>query len=299
MRHTLRLAIAVLGLSLLAASAAFAEGNDTPFSWKVGTMEVIQLVDAEGEINTDILLGASPGQIERYVPKGTGSSVNAFLLRTPGRVMLVDAGFGQRIFGELESLGIAPEAVNAVLLTHMHVDHISGLLRDGKPAFPNAQIFVSEAEKAYWTDTAIMAGKPEPEQKAFKLPQAVVAAYEGRISAFAPGTLKKPAPLFPGIKSIAAYGHTLGHSMFLLESEGNKLLIWGDLTHVTNLQAAVPTVAVTYDIDPAQAVETRKEVLAHVAANNIPVAGMHVSRPAMGRIKAVGEGSYSFTPLGE
>ena len=213
--------------------------------------------------------------------------------------MLVDTGFGRGLFTELEKLGIAPEAVNAVLLTHMHVDHISGLLRDGKPAFPNAQIFVAEKEKAYWTDAAIMAGKPEAAQEAFKLPQAVVAAYEGRLSVFDPGTLQKPAALFPGVKSIAAYGHTLGHSMFLLESEGDSLLIWGDLTHVTDLQLAAPTVAVTYDIDPAQAVETRKAVLAHVAANNIPVAGMHISRPAMGRVTAVSEGSYAFTPLGK
>ncbi|MDR2863465.1 MAG: hypothetical protein LBV54_06300, partial [Puniceicoccales bacterium] len=133
----------------------------------------------------------------------------------------------------------------------------------------------------------------------------VVAAYKERLHFIEPaalGAASRRLPLFPegvDIRAIAAYGHTPGHTVYLVESKGKQLLIWADLTHAMAVQMPFPQVAVTYDVDPAQAVVARKAVLAYVAANKIPVAGMHIAHPSMGTVSAApgAEGGYTFTPL--
>jgi hypothetical protein len=116
------------------------------------------------------------------------------------------------------------------------------------------------------------------------------------------GTLGDPGkPIAGGILPIAAYGHTPGHTMFMIESAGQKLLFWGDLTHAMQIQMPRPGVSVTYDSDPVEAARTRKDVLRFVAENDIPVAGMHVPFPGIGRVKEDGgnPGGYVFLPFEE
>jgi len=102
-----------------------------------------------------------------------------------------------------------------------------------------------------------------------------------------------------GVSAIAAYGHTPGHTMFLVESGGKKLLVWGDLTHAMAIQMPRPSVSVTYDSDPVAAAEARKEVLKYVSENKIPVAGMHVAYPGVGGVETDPEnpGGYKFIPI--
>ncbi len=101
--------------------------------------------------------------------------------------------------------------------------------------------------------------------------------------------------LLPGIYAIATYGHTPGHTSFLLESGKEKLLIWGDLAHAMAVQMPHPEISVTYDFDPRQAADIRKKMLEYVSKNNIPIAGMHIAYPAVGKISEKGSG-YTFTP---
>jgi glyoxylase-like metal-dependent hydrolase (beta-lactamase superfamily II) len=96
---------------------------------------------------------------------------------------------------------------------------------------------------------------------------------------------------------LATYGHTPGHTSFLIESKESKLLIWGDLTHAMAIQMPYPQVAVTYDVNPEGAVQSRKAVLTYVSENHIPVAGMHIAYPAIGEIKSISDGGYQFLPL--
>jgi glyoxylase-like metal-dependent hydrolase (beta-lactamase superfamily II) len=103
--------------------------------------------------------------------------------------------------------------------------------------------------------------------------------------------------LLPDIQGIAAYGHTPGHTAFMVGSSGQQMLIWGDLTHATPVQMPYPQLAVTYDVDPNQAVASRMKILEYIAKNNIPIAGMHIAFPGMGHVKANSEGGYAFTPL--
>ncbi|MCL1822154.1 MAG: MBL fold metallo-hydrolase, partial [Prolixibacteraceae bacterium] len=103
--------------------------------------------------------------------------------------------------------------------------------------------------------------------------------------------------LLPGICALAAYGHTPGHTMYLVESENEKFLIWGDLIHAMAIQMPYPEVAVTYDIDPVQAVKSRQETLKFIEKNKIPVGGIHIAFPGMGKISQNDKNGYVFTPL--
>jgi glyoxylase-like metal-dependent hydrolase (beta-lactamase superfamily II) len=167
----------------------------------------------------------------------------------------------------------------------MHGDHIGGMLRNGQVAFPKAMIYINQREYDYWSKSNN------------QLAQNVLNAYKDKLKLF---DLEKGEPqenIFPDILAMAAYGHTPGHTMYLLGSGKEQLLVWGDLAHAMAIQMPCPQVAVTYDIDPKQAVESRLAVLKYVTKHHIPVAGMHVAYPAIGTVAANGKGGYVFTPV--
>jgi glyoxylase-like metal-dependent hydrolase (beta-lactamase superfamily II) len=117
------------------------------------------------------------------------------------------------------------------------------------------------------------------------------------VETFLPGELgARLEELLPGIYPAAAFGHTPGHTVFLLDSEGDKLLIWGDLMHAQGIQFPAPEVSVTYDTDPVAAAAVRKTILEYAVKNRLPIAGMHLVYPAVGMVEAEGSG-YRFAPL--
>ncbi|GHU24817.1 hypothetical protein FACS1894172_08730 [Spirochaetia bacterium] len=261
-------------------------GAQTIFPYRVGDFEVFMLVESTGTSRPGILIGADDAQLQRYLPAGTyQSETNTFVIRTPDRILVIDTGFGGAIFDSLKTLNIGPEQVDAVLLTHLHGDHIGGLARNGQSLFPNATIYLSSAEQEYWTVT-------NPNQGAIN----ALAPYKTRTTTFAPNQLNESrTSLFPGISAIAAFGHTPGHTMYLLESKGQTLLIWGDLMHVQDIQVPVPSISVTYDTDPAAAARIRTQVLQYAASTGIPVAGMHLVYPAIGGIR-LENNTFRFSP---
>jgi glyoxylase-like metal-dependent hydrolase (beta-lactamase superfamily II) len=256
------------------------------FSFKTGAFEVYMLEESSGPGRPSILLGISPEDLEKYAPGGNfQSAVNTFLIRGQGLTVVVDTGFGGAIFESLKALGVSPADVDAVLITHMHGDHIGGLQKDGKALFPNAKVYVAKQERDYW-----LGARNDPGARA------ALAPYGRRVETFAPGKIgANPPELLRGIRALAAFGHTPGHTLFLLESEGQKFLIWGDLMHAEKIQFPLPSISVSYDADPAAAAASRREVLQYVSQNKIPVGGMHLVYPAVGTVRAEEEG-YSFTP---
>lgn len=262
-------------------SASLCFASDTVVTVRVGDIEVSMLSERQRDSDTSILFGASAADIKKFIPTGKYlSAVNVFLIRSLEAVYLVDTGFGEKLFENMAGLGINAEDVDYLLITHSHGDHIGGMVKDGKPTLPRAKVYVSEKE-ADWSEAL---------REKLKL-------YENRVVRFTPAQLEDSGTeLFRGISAIAAYGHTPGHTVFQVESGGEKLLIWGDLTHAMAIQMPRPEVSVSYDDDPGAAADIRKAILKYVSANKIRVAGMHIAYPGIGMAgrDESGAGEYKF-----
>ena len=284
MHKSILITLVVL-ISLFAVNVAFANKQDpsgNTFSVQVGKIKLCLLSEGTSTVENKITVNASKDDLAEYLPNGKfNSAINAFLLITPNKKILIDTGFGRELFKNLEHFGVKPEEIDIVLLTHMHGDHISGLLRDGKIAFPNADIYVAQKEINYWQ------GKDAADK---------LKPYGDKVKTFEPLELEQGGlKLMPGISAIAAYGHTPGHTMFMVESGKQKALLWGDIVHVTPVQIPVPDVFVVYDVDSDEAVKTRKKILAYLAGKDIIVAAAHIESPGMGKIiKDELTGKYEF-----
>ncbi|MFV0481880.1 MAG: MBL fold metallo-hydrolase [Campylobacteraceae bacterium] len=268
------------------------------YTYNLGEVKVHLLSEGQNEGKTALLIGANETILKEYAPNGTfKNAVNAFLIQTPNENILVDSGFGRKLFDNLKTLGVKAEDINKVLVTHMHGDHIGGLLKDKEKTFKNAKVFISKPEAAYWGSDEEKNKLPVDKQGGFLNAKNVLEIYKNDITLFEPNELNAITnKLFGDISAVAAFGHTPGHTMFLVENKGEKLLIWADLTHAMQVQMPYPSVAIMYDVNPEEAVKSRKAVLEFVAKNKIPVAGMHISFPSFGTINKVGNG-YQFTPV--
>lgn len=224
----------------------------------------------------------------------------AFLVDTGSRRVLMDTGNGQfggegagRTIANMTAAGIDPRSVDAIVLTHFHGDHINGIRgRDGQLAFPNAKIFVPAPEWDFWMDDARMAAAPEAQRGGFQNVRRVFGPLGAAgVVRFVPG-----AEPVPGIMSMAAFGHTPGHTAFMVRSRAQRLVYWGDLTNVAALFVRNPDWAVQFDMDADAARLTRRRMLEQAVIEDWMVAGFHLPSPAVGRIVRRGTG-YDFVPV--
>jgi glyoxylase-like metal-dependent hydrolase (beta-lactamase superfamily II) len=270
------------------AATAFANESDGIFALKVGQFDVYMLVESERDGNAGILPGADPAVLQQYIPaEGFKHTANAFLIKTPRQLILIDTGTGAGgvIIDKIKKLGFQPENIDAVLLTHLHGDHFGSLQKDGAAVFTKAKIYLSAAEHEYFTKTNINQGAV-----------AALAPYGNKVETFQPPALnQRLRAIVPGISPIAAYGHTPGHTIFLIEDRREKLLIVGDLLHVALVQFPVPDISASYDMDQSAAAAIRKQVLNYAATNKIPIGGMHIVYPGVGNVAVEGSG-FKFTP---
>ena len=280
----------ILTVIFLSPVMAMAQANPNIFTYKFGKAEVSLLQELQDEGNSSSLVGATPEIIKKCLPDGTyPRAYNAFLVRVSGKIILVDTGYGRNLINNLKSLGVAPEKVDAVLLTHTHGDHIGGLLnKDGTVAFRNATLYISKAEYDNITNDNT---KNESSRK-------VLEAYRtSKLRVFQPsGIDEKPTVLLPGIEAVAAYGHTPGHTMYMVVSGNEKFLLWGDITQAMAVQIPYSEVAVS-DANIEMSIATRKKVLEFVAENDIPLGGAHIAFPGMGRVIKTLEDGYEFEPF--
>lgn len=286
-----------LGFLLMGHGTAPAAAAPEPFI--VGNARVTALQDMPGEMPLTIFRGADMQAMRTLVPSGNApAGVTVFLIQLSGQNMLVDSGYGANAPERksalpelLQRVGVGMGEIDAVLLTHMHGDHIGGLVKDGAAVFPKAVIMVSEKELAFWTDAKTVREKPALDRNA-RLVKNVQDAYGDKVKTFAFNEA-----VAHEITAIGAIGHTPGHAMFFLESGDDRLLFWGDLVHAAALQFANPDICATYDMDMPEAVKTRREVFAKAARERIPVAGAHLPFPAVGRVAGKeSNGEYGFTP---
>ena len=216
--------------------------------------------------------------------------IHGFLLQGAGRTVLIDTGAGANfgpsaghLLKNLAAAGVRPGDIDLVLLTHFHGDHSGGLATPaGTAVFPKAELAFPAEEGAYWLDGP---GTGD----AFGAAKAAAAPYRARMRAIdgdeaTPGVVRVPLP-----------GHTPGHSGYRMGDGADSLLIWGDIMHVPDIQSARPDVVVGFDVDPVQAVATRRHVLELAADEKIAVAGMHLHFPAFARVARAGSG-YELIP---
>ena len=271
--------------------------------WTLGDRVVVPLNDGHLVASLGLVQGISAAEAERLQAEGHRPvdapriTVNAFLVLGGSAPVLVDAGMGAggpdtlgHLPQALAACGLAPGDVGTVLVTHLHSDHVGGLIGpDGAVVYPNAEVVMPEAEAAHWLADGAEGRAPEGAKAGFRRAQALVSAYGDRIRRAGEGEV------LPGIDAILAPGHTPGHTAYRIQSGGRSLLIWGDVVHLPAIQFARPEAGVSFDVDGAVAAATRRRILDQAAAERSLVAGMHLDFPALGSIRRDGAG-FAWVP---
>ncbi len=311
-----RFAAAVTLAAALHAHAAAPFATAQAPGWyrlALGRVEVTALLDGTHPFparevltrGTQSLAGAEPGLADRllaaaYLTAPVEGSINAFLVNTGKKLVLIDSGAGAlygkdggHLLANLRAAGYAPEQVDVVLLTHLHADHVGGVALGALPAFPNAVVRVNRRDALYWLSTDERARAPAFLGAMFDGAQASLRPYiaAGRLRPFdGAGAVEE------GITAMPSPGHTPGHTAYLVESDGERLLAWGDTVHVAPVQFPDPGVTVKYDSDATQAEAERRQRFAETARRGDCVAAAHISFPGLGRVVA-GPDGYRWLPL--
>ncbi|MGH6861317.1 MAG: MBL fold metallo-hydrolase [Phyllobacterium sp.] len=227
-------------------------------------------------------------------------SINAFLVRYGTHNVLIDCGSGDimgptcgRLPDLLGLLDVAPGAITDVLLTHIHPDHSNGLTdpATGHKLFPKATVHVHQAEITHWFDDAQKAKATERQKRVyFDAGRTQIRPYlKDAVNLF-----DQTCELLPGITALPSPGHTPGHSCYVLRSEGEAMIVWGDTVHVPEVQLGDPSVGMIFDTDTPTAAASRRRILQKCVDENLLVAGMHIHFPGFARIRPGYEGAYRF-----
>jgi glyoxylase-like metal-dependent hydrolase (beta-lactamase superfamily II) len=261
---------------------------------KIGEIEVTAVSDGLLAAPLDVILGMDKAEVERMAGRkdAINISVNAFLLKLNGKWALVDAGSGNamgptlgKLPDNLRALGVPPEQIETIFLTHLHPDHSNGLVDDaGRAVYPNAEIVLHETEAGFWLDREPSSGESERVRRNIAKAAVTTAHYRKHMR------MVRDGEAMPGVSALALHGHTPGHTGWLIQSGNDGLLIWGDVVHLASIQIARPDTGLVYDVDPQAACATRKRMFDRVAADKLMVAGMHLDFPGFGTIVRKGAG---------
>jgi len=308
-----------LAVSIASSAAFMAMGSSTAlaaapmvktpapgfFRLMLGAYEVTALNDGTIDLPVEKLLvepeATTTAALSKFFLKTPlETSINAYLINTGSKLVLIDSGAGSlfgptvgKLIANLKASGYEPSQVDDIFVTHMHGDHVGGLVSDGKLNFPNATIHADQREAAFWLNKANMQKASEDRKK----------MYQGAMDSVNPYVAAKKLELFkgntellPGIKSYSNYGHTEGHTVYVVESEGQKLLLIGDLIHVTAVQLEHPEVTIGFDTDQKEAASSRDKVFTEAATQGALIGAAHIQFPGLGHLRKDGK-SYQWIPV--
>ena len=279
-------------------------GTQSPYFHRfiIGAAEVTVVSDGPLPLGPPkgTFIGASDEEISKMLtdnflsPDNIVLEQNSPIVNMGDKLVLFDTGMGTaKAFGpttgrqqkSMMEAGIKPEDIDAVVFTHAHIDHIGGVVDDkDKNLFPNAQFYIAQSDFDFWTDEGKLGGP----LKDFVLhARKNLMPVKDRLV-----FIKDGQEFLPGVQAIAAPGHTVGHHIFMISSEGKSFAFLGDLTHHQILLMEKPRMQFSYDTDPAQAADSRVRLLDMLAANKVPVLSYHYPWPGYGHVVKTGEGFH-------
>jgi glyoxylase-like metal-dependent hydrolase (beta-lactamase superfamily II) len=306
-RRSLLIAVAAVLFSFAAAVLVEPARAAAPFArfqapgffrMSLGDLEVTVLSDGATSLDVVKLLDEPAAETEAALQKSflknpVETSDNVFVINTGARLILIDAGGGTffgpalgKLQSNLRAAGYAPEQIDDVLLTHMHRDHVGGLIIDGKLAFPNATIHADKRESAFWLSKDNLDKAPPELKPRF---QGVVATLGPYVAAGRYKPFETDAEILPHVRSVASHGHTVGHTTYVIESEGHQLWLIGDVVNVAAVQLGHPSVSFGFDADRSAAAATRVKALTSAAQQGILVGAAHLPFPGLGHLRAEGD----------
>jgi len=299
-----------LGASTLLGGTALAKapklGTQPAYFYRFGLGDAEVTVVSDGPLPLGppkgTFIGVSDDEVKKMLsdnflsPDNVVLEQNSPIVNTGDKLILFDTGMGTaRNFGpttgrqqkSMKEAGIKPEDIDAVVFSHAHIDHIGGVVDEsGKVLFPNAQFYIAQNDLDFWTDEGKAGG---PLKDFIVHARKNLMPVRDRIVFFKDGQ-----EFLPGVQAIAAPGHTVGHTIFMVTSNGKSMAYLGDLTHHPILLLEEPRMQFSYDTDPTQAAETRVKLLDMIAANKIPVMTYHYAWPGVGHIAKTAEGFHFY-----
>jgi glyoxylase-like metal-dependent hydrolase (beta-lactamase superfamily II) len=299
---------AALPFARLEAAAPFV-GRGAPawYRFRFGDYEVTVVSDGALPLGKaeDSFVGAAPGEVNAMMrsamldPANALLEQNAVILNTGRHLILFDTGMGDsmgaasqmfgpttgRLLRNMRAAGIDPAQIDMVVLSHAHCDHCWALVdAAGNRNFPNAQVAISEADLAYWTNDANIRG-PAFMEPFIRGAQKNLAAYRDRMVMVRDG-----AEVLPGVVAISAPGHTVGHTIYAIASGPRVLVYTGDLAHHHVLLLRRPLLEFAFDTDPKQSAQTRARLLERFATDQPQVLSYHFPWPGLGNVVKEGQG---------
>jgi glyoxylase-like metal-dependent hydrolase (beta-lactamase superfamily II) len=274
----------------------------------VGDFEVTAISDGTVKLPMLKLMNNQPPEkIAEALKRGflkelVETSVNTYLINTGSKLVLIDTGaaglFGPtlgNLINNLKAAGYKPEQVDEIYITHMHPDHVGGLMAEGGIAFPNATLRIDKRDVDFWLSDANLAAAPDGNKGFFQGAMASVKPYvsAGKLKPFEGNT-----ELVPGIRAVSTYGHTPGHANYVVESKGEKLMLWGDLMHLASVQFDDPSATIAFDSDNSAAQQQRMKAFEDAAKGGYMVGITHVAFPGLGNLRPAADGKgYVWVPL--
>lgn len=238
--------------------------------------------------NTDALLSKS------YLANPVEVSLNAYLLRIDGRTVLVDTGAGQlfgpgyggKLLASLSAAGVSAGQVTDILLTHLHDDHMGGLIHENQIVFPNATVHVAKPDLDFFLNRS-NAEKAHYDMKYF---DEAIKSVKPYVDAGKVQTFQGTSEIMPGVVATVHPGHTPGSAFYTVQSEGQRIVFVGDIVHVAAVQFPQPGITIAYDVDQSSATRTREQVFGTVARDGTLIAVPHLPFPGLGHIRSLASG---------